>query len=228
MAGEYMPSLYPVMADVPPATPALIMPPIVQPALFHHRYRVEMRGLHRIANTAEYRFYRNRGGPPSENDIAYDTNATLPHTTSGVAWPDGRWFVGVQQFNGYILSGFYPVGLNGEPYVIMTIDAGAIVARAPDRPFGCSLIKQPNGVIRVRAFYVQVNVAARADSWFITYTTDGLIPGHSGGGPGTTVTVTPMPTTGLAVLSHDLPSQGDGTTVRVRVQTSRSGTKSGP
>ena len=227
MAGEYMPALYPIMVEPPPAIPALIMPAIVDPSLFSHKYRVEMRGRHRIANAAEFRFYRNQGAPPDEGDVAFDTNATLPHTTAGVAWPDGLWYVAVQEFNGFALSGFYPVGLNGEPYIILRVVSGASTARNPDRPFGCSLILRPNGVIRIRSFYIQTN-AARADSWFITYTTDGTTPGHSGGGPGTTVTVTPMPTAGLAVLTHDLPAQGHGTTVWVRVQTSRSGAKSEP
>ena len=229
MAGEWTGVLYPVVAEPPEGIPALIIPAAVfPPNLMHHKYRIEMRGKHRIANTAEYRFYRTLGAAPGEGDIAFDTNSTLPHTTSGVAWPDGRWFVAVQYFNGYVLSGFFPVGLNGEPYIILTIVSATSQTRAPDRPFGCSLILRPNGVIRIRAFYVQSNAAARADSWFITYTVDGTIPGHSGGGPGTTVTVTPMPTTGLAVLTYDLPAQGHGTTVWVRVQTSRSGTKSGP
>lgn len=180
-------------------------------------FRVLFTGTYRIEGTAVYRFYRSNSGPPVEGDTPFATNATLPYTPTNT-FPNGTWYVSVSRFNGILDSGFLPLGENGETYIRLEISSGVVLGVPPNAPVAVTLELRPGGVVRVRAFYYQVDTL-RATEWAITYTTNGSTPGTP---PGVSPTVTvAMPTGGAAVLQYDLPAQADGTTVKVRLQTRR-------
>ena len=186
------------------------------PAPFRGRYRHDARGLYRVFNTFEYRFYFGDGAPPSESDTPYATSATLA-ATPATLFVDGDWYLSVSVFNGVIDSGFLPLGANGESYQRLRVSGGVAAAEAPHGPGDWRLERRAGGVVSVIGFYYDAS-AIRAAEWAIGFTTDGSDPPADS----PTVTVT-MPTVGLAVLDNPLPAQADGTVVRVRLQTRRTG-----
>ena len=181
------------------------------------RFRNRFVDTYRVATTAEYRFYRSNVGPPLESDSPFATNATLPFTPTST-FADGTWYVSVNYFSGILLSGFLPLGPNGETYLRLDISGGTVLLAPPDGPIVWELEQRAGGVIRIKAYYRQ-DGSLRATEWAITYTTDGSTPGTP---PAVSPTVTvAMPSSGLAVLEYDLPAQANGTTVKVRLQTRR-------
>lgn len=186
------------------------------------RHYFTARGKYRVFNAAVYRFYRSNTGPPAETDAPFATSASLPSTPANT-YADGTWWISVSYFNGVIDSGFLPLGPNGERYVRLDIASGAVAGSPPQPPGDWRLEVRAGGVIRIVAFYFQVD-SNRATDWAIAYTTNGSTPGTP---PAVSPTVTVlMPTRGLAILSYDLPAQANGTTVKVRLQTKRSSTYS--
>ncbi len=208
---------------VDPTMPDVIAPPPpshwVDPSTFRNEYDFDARGRWRIFNAAGYRFYFTRGAPPQEGDPPFATNATLAHSPVDT-FAAGEWYFAVSYFNGVIDSGFYPVGPNGERYLILRVSSGSELGNRPALPALCWIEQRPGGKVRVNAIYYQFD-SLRADNWSLTYTVDGQIPGYDGGTPGTTVTQA-MPSSGLAILQYDdIPAQAHGTTVWVRVQVKR-------
>lgn len=180
------------------------------------RRQAAARGLYRIFNAAEFRFYRSNSVPPEPGDTPFATNATLPHQPSDL-FADGTWYLSVSYFNGVIDSGFLPVGPHGETYLTMIIDSGEDEGLPPGLPHDVQLVLRPNGVIRVHAFYLAVpDGSNRANRWAIAYTTNGSTPATD-----TPDVVEVMRAGPLAILAVDLPAQAHGTTVKVRVQTRR-------
>lgn len=193
-----------------PRHAVIVRPPLV-------RFYSALRGKYRVFNTAEYRFYRSSTGPPKTTDTPFATNATLPHEPADT-YGDGTWWLSVSFFNGVIDSGFLPIGPNGETFLRLDISGGVATNAPPNGPLDWRLVQRPNGVIRVLAWYYQPGTL-RADTWALTYTTDGSLPGEP---PAVSPTETvALAAGGVVALSHDLPAQGDGTTVRVRLQTRR-------
>lgn len=192
-------------------TKVLITPLIVD---FQRRY-ADARGLYRTFNAATYRFYRSNSGPPAETDNPFATSASLPDEPADT-YADGTWYLSMSYFNGVIDSGFLPVGPAGETYLRLDLSGGAEVGNPPAPPSDWRIEQLAGGVIRIVATYIQTD-ANRATEWAIAYTTDGSTPATDT--PDVTVTMT---TAGLSVLSYDLPSQSNGTTVKVRLQTRRS------
>lgn len=187
---------------------------VVSPATFRGRFAVELRGLYRVFNEAEYRFYRREGSPPAESDTPFDTAASLPHEPTET-FSDGTWYVAVSQFNGVADSGFLALGPQGETYLKLEIVGGEVLAARPVPPADWRLELLPGGVVRVTGFYYQTD-ADRATDWAIHYTTDGSPPAADD----PTVTVA-MTASGVEVLQYDLPSQSHGTVVQAIVQTAR-------
>lgn len=178
------------------------------------------RGLYRVYNDAEYRFYRSNSGPPLTTDTPYATHATLPYQPSST-FADGTWRISVSYFNGVFDSGFYPIGPRGETYLTLNISGGADTGSVPAAPTGAHLEVRAGGVIRVVAFYV--GTAPVADHWAIAYTTDGTTP------PNGSPSITPAMRTGLVqALAYDLPAQSNGTTVKVQLQTKKGSAYSVP
>lgn len=184
--------------------------------LLYRTFRAAGRGLYRIFNAAEYRFYRSNVAPPVEGDVPFATSSSLPHEPVN-AYADGTWYLSVSYFNGIMDSGFLPLGPRGETYLTLQVSAGVPLTDRPGLPTGVRLEVRAGGVIRVIAFYVATpDGAARASQWAIAYTVDGSTPATD------TPTLTPKTAGGaLSVLAYDLPAQVDGTTVKVRVQTRR-------
>lgn len=177
------------------------------------------RGLYRIFNPALYQFYKSNVGPPNETDIAFATSATLPATPANT-YADGTWYLSAQYFNGVLSSGFLPLGKHGETYVLLEIAGGVSTGTRPSGPTNAALEVRAGGVIRINAFYLaSADGANAADTWSISYTTNGTTPANDS--PTITKAMTKGP---LQVLAFDLPAQADGTTVKVQLQTRRSGT----
>lgn len=181
------------------------------------RRQASGRGLYRIFNAAEYRFFRTDGSPPAEGDTPLESNATLPHTTAAT-WADGNWYVSVDFFNGNISSGFLVLGENGETWIRLPISGGASVGAPPRAPADVRIQNVGGGVVKVFALYTELG-DDRADTWAIAFTTNGVDPPEDA--PDVTVA---MLGSGVEVLEYLLPAQANGTTVKVRVQTRRSGT----
>lgn len=236
---EDMPDAQPVIWGRPPARAAFVPrlqritvvrpeqldeqagPPIVWgPRLIDLQRRYgAARGLFRIFNNAEYRFYRSNVAPPVEGDVPFATNATLPHTPANT-YGNGTWYISVTRFNGVLESGFLPIGPRGETYVRLVISAGAALPAPPSRPFTARLEARPAGVVRVVAAYAGVADAANAaDRWGIAYTTNGSTPAA-----GAASITKLMSGSGLEILAYDLPAQADGTVVKVQLQTMRGAT----
>lgn len=189
----------------------------VDPSAWLRPSRFELRGLYRVFNDAEYRFYRSNSAPPVESDSPFATNATLPYEPSDT-YADGIWYLSATYFNGVIESGFLPIGDRGETYIRLEIVDGEVIANPPYGPDRWGLVASGAGVITVTAVYHQVGTL-RADTWAITYTTDGNDPGTP---PDISPTVTQaMRGAGMQILSYALPVQAQGTTVKVRLQTRR-------
>jgi len=182
----------------------------------------EARGLYRIFNDAEYRFYRSNVAPPQESDTPFATSATLPYEPPDT-FADGTWYLSVSYFNGVLDSGFLPLGPNGETYLRLDLSGGQEINAPPNPPNDWRLEKRPNGVLRIVGIYLQTG-NLRADEWAIAYTTDGTTPATDS--PDVTVA---MGNRGIAILTYDLPAQSDQTVVKVRVQTRRNdGTDQSP
>ncbi len=180
------------------------------------KYFVDGRGKYRVFNAATYRFYRSSTGPPAETDTPFATNASLPHEPADV-FGDATWWVSVSYFNGVIDSGFLPLGPGAETYLRLDVAGGVEVGSPPRGPLDCRLGLVAAGVVRVLAVSCESG-SLKPDTWAIAYTTNGSEPPADT--PDVTQDMTASPT---QVLEYDLPGQGDGTTVKVRVQTRRAG-----
>ena len=183
------------------------------PSVFRARFRHDARGLYRVFNAAEYRFYRDNAAPPVEGDVPFATSATLPHTPADV-FADATWYLSVSYFNGVIDSGFLPLGPAGETYLRLDLADGEESGSPPAGPTDWRLALDAAGVVRVVGFYWESG-SLRADQWALAYTTDGGAPAADA--PDVTATMA----AGLAILDYALPGQADGTTVKVRLQTRR-------
>lgn len=189
--------------------------PVFRPGL--KRNYLELRGLHRIFNAAEYRFYRSNVGPPAETATPFATNATLPHEPADT-YADGTWWLAVSYFDGVLDSGFLPLGPHGERFVRLDIAAAAVAASPPRGPADWRLEVVAGGLIKLHALYFQTG-SNRATEWALTYTTDSSDPGEP---PAVAPTATvAMPSSGVAVLLYDLPVVGGGVEYRVRLQSRR-------
>lgn len=184
------------------------------PACWKGLHYLDSRGLHRIFNAAGYRFYRSNSAPPLESAIPFATNATLPHTPDD-AYADGTWYVAVSYFNGVIDSGFLPLGGRGETYLRLDLFGGEETAGPPAGPHDVRLERTAGGAVKIWAAYLETGTN-RASQWAVAYTDDGSTP------PEDAPDVTVAMKSGLwEILEYELPTSGDGKTVKIRVQTRR-------
>jgi len=177
-------------------------------------HRAEARGLYRIFNTAEYRFYRSQTAPPVEKDTPFATNATLPHQPTET-FADGTWYLSVSYYNGIYDSGFLPVGPLGEPYWRLDLAGGVETTSPPAGPLRWDLQALAGGVVRVVGLVCQSG-DLRAEEWALAYTTDGSTPPADS--PDATQAIAAED---LAYLDYELPAVASGTPVQVRLQTRR-------
>lgn len=199
----------------PPAPPSRVL----DPSIWRRHNYSDTHVLYRVFNAAEYRFYWDGTTPPAEGDASDETNATLPHTTTATFGND-TWYLVCDRFNGVLSSGFLPVGPHGERYQRIDVVGGVEVGVAPKGPTNWGLVLQPDGVVRIVGYYHETG-DLRADTWAIAYTTTGAEP------PTDTPDLTQaIPGGAWAVLAYDLPTQADGTMVKVRLQTRRDSTYS--
>jgi len=185
------------------------------------RHWLDGRGLYRIFNAAEYRFYRSRLGPPT-GLAPFATSDSLPFAADET-FSDGTWYLAVSYFSGVLDSGFLPLGPAGETYLQLNIVSGGAAGAPPAAPMDWRLEAAAGGIARVVGVYYEEG-DNRAVEWSIAYTTDGSEP--TADDPDLTDDV---PASGLAVLSYELPAAADGATVKVRLQTRRNdGTEAEP
>jgi hypothetical protein len=173
------------------------------------------RGLYRVWNDPEYRFYRSNSAPPEEDDEPYATAATLPATPDDT-FSDGTWYLSCSYFNGVLDSGFLPVGPRGETYRRIVIASGEATDEPPALVQQWRLELRAGGVVRIAGFYLETG-AGRAHQWAIGYTTNGADPTPDD----PQVTVDFVGSAGVEILTYDLPAQADETTVKVLLQTRR-------
>lgn len=184
---------------------------IAAPLLDFERRTACWAALHRVREAACYRFYRDDAAPPVEGSEPWATAPSLAYTPPDT-FSDGTWYLAVSYYNGFLDSGFLPLGPRGETYRTLTIDSGEQVAAVPRDPQSVQLQVRSGGVVRVFGLYGETGTG-RGDAWFVLYTTDGSDPRLYG----TQVVVQISGTLGLSVLQYDLPAQSDGTTVKVAV-----------
>ncbi len=185
-------------------------PPIVE---WIKRY-VAARGLWRIWNEPEYRFYRTDGSAPDETDTPFETASSLPHECVA-AWADGDWFISTSYFNGVIDSGFLPLGARSETYRRLRLVDGEEVALPPYPPFAVRLEPLADGDVRIVALHNQgSDTALHATEWAVAYTFDGTDPVADD--PDYTETITGER---AVVLDKTVTGGTDGQTFKVLVQT---------
>jgi len=225
----YLRMPWPELSQLPPATVSKArgigwrdLPSVADPTPWQHRWYADLRGLWRIFNEAEYRFYWGTS-PPAEGDTPDATSASLPHTPADT-FADGVHYLSASYFNGVLDSGFLALGPQGETYLRLEIADGAEAGNPPAAPLDVRLEVAAGGVITVHALYIEPTASLRATQWAIGYTTDGSTP------PADDPDVTSsLGESLLSVLDYSLPAQADGTTVKVRVQTRRNdGTEETP
>jgi len=177
------------------------------------RFYKVLRGRYRIFGEAVYRFFRSRDGPPAEGDPPWTTSGSLPHEPADT-FADGTWYLAVSYFNGVFDSGFLAIGEDGATYRRLDVSGGAEETSPPADPLDVRLEPRAGGIVRVHAVCARPSSDPPVD-WAIGYTTDGSTP------PADAPDVTEAMAGRVAVLRYDLPAQGDGTTITVRVQTRR-------
>ena len=189
---------------------------VISPAAWRSKFYAAGRGVYRIFNAAEYRFYRSNSGPPAESDSPFATSATLPATPADT-YADGTWYLSVSYFNGVIDSGFLALGTNGETYLVLEISGGSALSDRPSAPLDVRLEQRPSGVVRVHGIYNPYPDGSNAaDEWALNYTTDGSDPAAD-----SPIYTASLPSSGLAIFAYDLPSQSHGTTIKARLQVRR-------
>lgn len=177
-------------------------------------HRADARGMYRVFNAAEYRFYRSEDAPPTEGDTPFATNATLPHEPADT-FSDGTWYLAVSYFNGIHDSGFLPVGPLGEPYWRLDLAAAAETISPPAGPLRWELRAVASGVVRVLGVYCQEG-GLRAEEWALGYTTDGSTP------PADSPDVTrAIAAVDLDYFDYELPAQSSAAVLKARLQTRR-------
>lgn len=220
MAGEYAAAAYGIISPAPVAVPVVVQPVVVNPAPWRGKYYANLRGAYRIFNTALYHFHYSSTGTPDPDAAAFETNASLPYTTTAT-YTDGEHRFSVAKSNGILNSGFMPLGNQGQTFQRVDVSGGAEVSIPPSGPTDWHLTQTANGVIIVEATYFEDSSTLRADTWSITYTTNGSTPAEDS--PTATASIV---SSGMAVLYYSIPAQVHGTTVKVRLQTRRDSTYS--
>lgn len=180
--------------------------------LSDRRYH-DARGLYRVFNDVEYRFYRSNSAPPEETDTPFDTNPTLPYEPSDL-YADGTWRLSMSFFDGVLDSGFLPLGPNEETYLRLDVVGGVVVDNPPNAPIAFHIELTTGNKCRVVAFYNQTG-DLRATEWALTYETDGSTPGEP---PAVDPTYTEAIGTGFAAFDYTITT---GLHWKVRLQTRR-------
>lgn len=175
-------------------------------------YRSDFRGLHRIFDEAEYRFYRSNSAPPDEDDSPFATAATLPDTPTDT-FADGTWYLSMSYFNGIYDSGFLPLGDNGETYKTIVIDTGAALPEKPPAPVSAWLDPRSGGARAVSHAILAED--GETYEFAVAYTTNGSDP------PEDTPDYTATATAPSPIYTRNFTSLADGVTLKIVVQIRR-------
>lgn len=200
---------------VTPATRRKVLPAAGPPAgaqagTFAAPFTTAVRGLSRVANTAEYRLYGENGVDPVPGvSTVRATGSALPLT-----WVpgDGDWRIGVTYFNGYLESGFLHVDR-------IRIASGTQAANGPSNPQDdWHLEQRAAGVARINAMYFGRADSTKATHWKIWYTTNGSDPDVTAAATVTSAMTFLDPAGEWSRLAYDLPAQANGTTIKAIVR----------
>lgn len=176
------------------------------------RRHLQMQGLSRIFNAAEYRAYRTDGSVPDPDvDSPHATFSALPTTPAG-AWADGDWRVALTRFNGVLESLGKPFAPINEAALRLIISGGTEDDLPPAAPKSIQVEDRAGAVIRVTAVYLSNGDSAAGITlptrWNISWTGDAT----GSATPALSIIL------GVARLSYDI-SLSDGQEITVSVRT---------
>jgi len=181
-------------------------------------YDEEAQGRYRVANDAlaRYELYR---GVDTEADLdaaAWETSATLPHTTAALDASHTYYFV-TRYRNKYNL-----ISQNTEQTIIIVDGDGDETEASPGVPRDITVSAAASGTIRVTAnyYYVEDDTDIQADTWAIWWTTDGSEPDPSGAADDTE---TMSNAGGIAMLDYTSSAFSEGNTITIIVRARRAG-----
>lgn len=204
-----------------PGQPVVIPAP-VNPSVWRSAHFFTARGAYRIFGQAGYCFFYG-SSPPTDDESEDEFYTSFNGYETSETFTDGIVYVAMKKTNGIVKSSFKPIGINGERYLRFDLSSGSELAAPPRKPFDVRLEAYAGGVIIVNGGYFEIG-SNRGAQFAIIYTTNGSDPGEDSAD----ITVD-TPSSGPAILSKALPAQGDGTTVKVRVQMRRNdGTAESP
>ena len=182
----------------------------------------EARGLYRIANAPEFRFYQTSGGavPLPDTDTPFAVAASLPDEPAAT-FADGDRRFAATEFNGFIES-------HARQHDRIFVVGGAAAATPPAEPFDQALVDRAGGVIEITAAYTSSGEPSDliADTWAIWFTTDGSTPDPDNDPADDTVAMV-FGRDALSLLEwsaagpYTLPAQADGVVVKVVVRARR-------
>lgn len=179
------------------------------------RRAASARGLYRIFNGEEYRFYRSNSVPPTLLDVPFASSQTLPYTPTDT-YADGTWLLSMTYFNGVLESGFFPIGVNGQTYKTIEISSGAALDTRPSAPTNVTLAQLSGGVVRVSAVYnALVDGTNAATEWSISYTVNSA---HFA------TVILPINNAPFSILAYNLIAQSTGDIVEVTLEVRRGST----
>jgi len=184
------------------------------------RFQITFGGVTHFQNAPGYWLFLQKDTPPVETDTPVATSETLPFTPTDEMDSNGVWYAACGYFNGYVFSGFLPVGPHGEPYYRIDVVDGEPANTPPDGPLAWHVEPRADGVLRIHAAYLQ-HGALRATQWSIDYDDAPATPAQAA-----TVAVA-MPSQGIAVLRYDLDggfSHNDAINVRLHTRRNDGGT----
>lgn len=160
-SAAYSPILYQAPLASALATPSALVPSRDGMPSWRKRHATQVRGLSRVFNAAEYRFYRKDGSAPVPGtDSPHATASSLPDTPAG-AWSDGDWYVTVTYFNGIIESLPKLQGPDGTAAKRLEISGSLEVDAAPGDPSEVTVSAIAGAKIRVVAIYSQARDRGR-------------------------------------------------------------------
>ncbi len=178
------------------------------------RARSSQRGLYRVANAVEFRYYRSSTGKPQVGiDTPFATSPTLASTPTQT-FADNVWQLGVTEFNGFIESEM-------RRFDRLEVESSAQVATSPAAPLFQSLTERAGGVPRIKATYSSgvEPAGVAADTWAIWFTMNGVDPDPDVDAADSTETM--VFNDGVASLQTDLGAQANATDVRMIVRSRR-------
>jgi hypothetical protein len=175
-------------------------------------------GAFRVFDLAleEYLLYRGVDGAPDLEGAAWETFASLPHTTAALAAGHEYQFI-LRRRNRYGL-----LSLNRAVTSIELDGGGALVAQPPSDPQRIGSSADAAGTVMIDADYeYDADGTSQADAWLIYLTSNGADPVI---GVTVPIEVAMVKADGLAKLRYSAGPYLEGAVIKAIVRTRRNGT----